>query len=491
MNTGFAKSTGKKIAASLKASFVLLLLFLGVGGQPPIVMAQTAGTFMPTGSMSTPRGGHTATLLLNGKVLITGGQQVNAALASAELYDPSSGTFAAAGNMSVARAGHTATLLTSGQVLITGGIDHPPALASAELYDPLTGTFSATGSMTIGRVGHTATLLADGRVLIAGGDNGGLPIFASAEIYDASTGNFTATGSMSMARVAPTATLLSNGKVLIDGGEGGTSPSAEIYDPATATFTQTGGTTYYASYLSSGSASLLPDGKVLLTLYSHRDEDLDPTNMAELYDPSTGTFLATGNMSTYRNIPTSTLLPDGKVLIAGLNYTAGAAVSHADLYDPASGTFAPTANMTVGRLGHTATLLLDGTVLVAGGAEWVGGGNGTNGPWSWFGTAELYHPAGIQLTPKVQIVDNDTGSLTTLAVGDTFSFQVTGAPPHSLVSVSEAGWSGSVGYTDASGLFFLNGIVGSNVVGTWQQTWTIGGVLAQPSPLQFTITPKP
>jgi hypothetical protein len=63
--------------------------------------------------------------------------------------------------------------------------------------------------------------------------------------------------------------------------------------------------------------------------------------------------------------------------------------------------------------------------------------------------------------------------------------------PHSLVSVSEAGWFGSVGYTDASGLFWLNGIVGSNVVGTWQQTWTIGGVVAQPSPLQFTITPKP
>ena len=295
---------------------------------------------------------------------------------------------------------------------------------------------------------------------------------------------------MSMARVAPTATLLSNGKVLIDGGEGGSSPSAEIYDPATATFTQTGGTTYYSPYLSSGSASLLPDGKVLLTLYSHRDDD-DPTNMAELYDPSTGTFLATGNMSTYRNFPTSTLLPDGTVLIAGLNYTgAGATVSHADLYDPASGTFAPTANMTVGRLGHTATLLPDGTVLVAGGAEWVGGGNGTNGPWSWFGTAELYHPAGIQFTPKVQIVDNDTGSMTTLTVGDPFSFLVTGAPPSSLVFVSETGWSAALGYSDASGSFHFSGTIGSDVVGTWLQTWTIGGVVAQPSPLQFTIIPK-
>ena len=231
--------------------------------------------------------------------------------------------------------------------------------------------------------------------MIAGGGSG-LPIFASAEIFDPSTGTFTATGSMTMSRVAPTATLLSNGKVLIDGGEGWFSPGAEIYDPAAGTFSQTGGTTYYASYLSSGSASLLPDGKVLLTLYSHRDEDLDPTNMAELYDPSTGAFVATGNMTSYRNIPTATLLPDGTVLITG---GPGATISHADVYNPAAGTFAPAGNMTAGRLGHTATLLPDGIVLVAGGAEWVSDGNGTNGSWAWFGTAELYHPATLTPAP--------------------------------------------------------------------------------------------
>jgi len=106
-------------------------------------------------------------------------------------------------------------------------------------------------------------------------------------------------------------------------------------------------------------------------------------------------------------------------------------------------------------------------------------------------SAELFHPAGVQGPPTVRIADNDTGSLTTLAVGDLFSFLVTGAPPFSLVFVSEAGWSGSVGYTDPSGSLRLNGIVGSNIVGTWQQTWTIGGVVAQPGPLQFTIIPKP
>jgi hypothetical protein len=137
--------------------------------------------------------------------------------------------------------------------------------------------------------------------------------------------------------------------------------------------------------------------------------------------------------------------------------------------------------MTTGRHEHTATLLRDGTVLIAG------GNNSWPAPNS---SAELYHPAGVQGTPTVQIVDNNTGSLTTLAVGDSFSFLVTGAPPFSLVFVSEAGWSASVGQTDSSGSLLLSGTVAASVVGTWQQTWSVGGVVAQPSPLQFTIIPK-
>ena len=167
------QSQGRK---SLKPSFDPPLLSLGVAGPASMVTTQSAGRFAATGSMGTPRFLHIATLLADGRVLITGGVMngtVFKPLASAEIYDPVTGSFAATGNMITPSIGHTATLLSDGKVLITGGVpisdgtDH--SLASAELYDPSTGTFAATGEMTTARSGGTATLLNNGQVLIAGG----------------------------------------------------------------------------------------------------------------------------------------------------------------------------------------------------------------------------------------------------------------------------------------------------------------------------------
>jgi hypothetical protein len=158
-------------------------------------------------------------------------------------------------------------------------------------------TFTTTGSMTMARFGGTATLLPDGRVLIAGGctDQFGEPPFckaaaATAELYDSTTGTFTATGNMTTARWNHTATLLPDGRVLIaagrgDGGSEDNLASAELYDPLTGTFSAAGNMTMPSAH-DKNTATLLSDGRVLITGCCFR---------AELYDAATGTFTATGN----------------------------------------------------------------------------------------------------------------------------------------------------------------------------------------------------
>src|SRR5689334_11861267 len=122
----------------------------------------------PTGKLSTSRQGHTATRLQDGRVLIVGGSGEEPALASAEVYDPSSNRWAKAASMSTPRLGHTATMLPDGRVLVVGGSGQGQALASAEVYDPSSESWAPAAAMSTPRERHTATLLPDGRVLVAG-----------------------------------------------------------------------------------------------------------------------------------------------------------------------------------------------------------------------------------------------------------------------------------------------------------------------------------
>src|SRR5207244_774652 len=118
----------------------------------------------------TARAFHTETLLPNGKVLVAGGSSdgfTSGLLASAELYDPATGTWTATGSLTTGRFQHTATLLPNGKVLVVCGTNNSGSglLASAELYDPVSGTWTATGSLTNpaqDRFAHTATLLPNG-----------------------------------------------------------------------------------------------------------------------------------------------------------------------------------------------------------------------------------------------------------------------------------------------------------------------------------------
>lgn len=340
----------------------------------------TTHGFLLTGSMATPRRFHTATLLPNGKVLVAGGQNASyTAVASAELYDPSSGTFSATGNMTVPRAGHTATLLNNGKVLIAGGNSDisGAAVSSAELYDPSTGTFTATtGTMTAARVSHTATLLQSGKVLIAGGDvlfyNPSGQSLASAEIFDPSTGTFTAAGSMTVPRESHTATLLTSGKVLITGGSDGTLgytatttlyASSETFDPSTGQFTAAGMMTTQRLWQT---ASLLASGRVLV---AGGDSVSRTEATADLFDPTSGSFAATGNMTEPRFYHAASTLNDGTVLISGGLQNGENAKATAEIYDPTAGTFAATGSMNAARIWHTSTVLPNGKVLITGGAD--------------------------------------------------------------------------------------------------------------------------
>ena len=129
---------------------------------------------------------HTATRLVDGTVLIAGGNGGNSGnLASAELYNPLTQTFTlTAGGMSAGRLFDTATLLNSGKVLMVGGIDPGGnVLASVEQYDPLTGTFTPAGALNSPRQAHAATRMYNGMILIAGGTNHQSVLYSAAELF--------------------------------------------------------------------------------------------------------------------------------------------------------------------------------------------------------------------------------------------------------------------------------------------------------------------
>ena len=151
----------------------------------------TQSAFSTLTALSSPREGHTTTVLKNGNILITGGKNGSTVLATTMVFNPSSGmgTWSSAGTMTTARQLHAAVLLPSGivengQVLVAGGNNGTSTLGTAELWNG-TSTWTATSALLAPVQGETATVLPNNMVLIAGGVNGSTTV-ATAELYDAS-----------------------------------------------------------------------------------------------------------------------------------------------------------------------------------------------------------------------------------------------------------------------------------------------------------------
>lgn len=297
------------------------------------------------GHMQVARSGHQATLLMDGRVLVTGGTDgKGGAIGIAEIYDPATRAWSTVSANLTPRVGHAAVLLRDGRVLLVGGstsVSSCEPLRSAELYNVSADRWSPAPTVPapVGR-GTAGVSLKDGRVLIAGGGTGCGDAYDSAAVFDPSTHAWSKTASMDVPAQFHIAARLHDGRVLVSGA------ATSLYDPATAAWTPLG------------------DPRPLIEAPCEGD--------LPRYAPALQSDSLI-QQATHDDCSSVTVLPSGMTLVAGgLSNATNEERGWVRVTDLRTGDDAPSWPLRVARAGHTATRLKNGVVLIAGGRDGTG-----------------------------------------------------------------------------------------------------------------------
>jgi hypothetical protein len=415
---------------------------------------------------------------------------------------------------------HTATVLMDGKVLICGGIDDGTGyfsgtsgegnyrsdriLKSCDLVNvagrsAVEITTQKTGDMKEGRFFHSATLLRDGRVLLAGGVNyltsaGDIDATASAEIYDPSTGKHTYTGSMLEPRHGHQATLLDDGRVLISGGRDDYLP--EIYDPATGKFSATAGT-MTGNHRYHASSVRLPDGRILIS-GGQRPNQLNRTTDQTSAGPivtDTETLDARNSLFTALDTPisvprakhTMTLIDDGRVLIAGGEGGTGTspvALASTDIYDPASRTMTVGPTMSA-RYGHSDVKLNPVLTWTTGTATFNGTTTITGTGTGWQSVAGIQPGDRIRFDPDVnnayfEITAVGSDTQLTIRSGAGFVFPIPSGTSTYTIRIERP-------YTTGTATFGNNSTTVTGTGTAWDLNLSVGDVIRPASTTGFYV----